>query len=73
MMSKKPNILFLLSDEHSFRFVPIRSVDRGGEPCYTPSLDDLIAQGVHYDNAYYQMPLCTPSRIAMFTGRNFDS
>ena len=69
-MSTRPNILFLHSDEHSFRFLSARAKARGGEPCRTPTLDGLIAQGVHFDAAYCQMPLCTPSRIAMLTGRH---
>ncbi len=69
-MPSRPNILFLHSDEHSFRFLSARSRDRGGEPCRTPTLDGLIARGVHFDAACCQMPLCTPSRIAMLTGRH---
>ncbi len=66
----RPNILFLLSDEHSFRFLSHRSRDDGGEPCRTPNLDKLADQGAFYDAAYCQMPLCTPSRMSMLTGRH---
>ena len=66
----KPNILFLHSDEHSFRYMSARSPERGGEPVNTPTLDGLAANGVHFDAAYCQMPLCTPSRISMMTGRH---
>lgn len=69
-MADRPNILVLHSDEHSFRFLSARSRERGGEPCQTPTLDGLIAQGVNFDAAYCQMPLCTPSRISMLTGRH---
>jgi choline-sulfatase len=69
-MADQPNILVLHSDEHSFRFLSARSEARGGEPCQTPTLDGLIAQGVNFDAAYCQMPLCTPSRISMLTGRH---
>ncbi|NKB70775.1 MAG: sulfatase-like hydrolase/transferase [Candidatus Latescibacteria bacterium] len=69
-MTTRPNILFLLSDEHSFRFLSARSYEDGGEPCRTPTLDGLIDKGVHFDAAYCQMPLCTPSRISMLCGRH---
>ena len=69
-MPARPNILFLLSDEHSHRFLSARSTADGGEPCHTPTLDGLIAQGAHFSTAYCQMPLCTPSRIAMLCGRH---
>jgi len=69
-LASRPNILFLLSDEHSFRCLSSRPASRGGEPCHTPALDSLAARGVSFDAAYSQMPLCTPSRIAMLTGRH---
>ncbi|MCZ6631889.1 MAG: sulfatase-like hydrolase/transferase [bacterium] len=68
-MSQTPNILFLLSDEHSFRFLSSRPPERGGEPCHTPTLDTLIQQGVHFDTAYCQNPVCVPSRVGLLSGR----
>ena len=65
----KPNILFLLSDEHSYRFLSARSEENGGEPCRTPTLDGLIERGAHFETAYCQYPLCVPSRVAMLSGR----
>lgn len=64
------NILLLQSDEHSYRFLSARARAKGGEPCQTPTLDGLIAQGAHLESAYCQMPLCSPSRIAMLSGRH---
>ena len=66
----RPNILFLLSDEHNYRFLSCLSSQQGGEPCRTPTLDRLAAQGVRFDAAYCQMPLCTPSRISLLAGRH---
>ena len=64
----KPNILFLLSDEHSFRFMGHVPPEEGGEPTATPAFDRLAGQGVRFTDAYCQMPLCTPSRISLLTG-----
>lgn len=64
----KPNILFLFSDEHSFRFLGRRPRHEGGEPVHTPTLDWLASNGTDFQNAYCQMPLCTPSRLCMLTG-----
>ena len=69
-MPDRPNILFLLSDEHSYRFLSARSSEDGGEPCHTPTLDGLIRQGVHLHTAYCQMPLCVPSRVSLLSGRH---
>ena len=69
-MLNQPNILVLHSDEHSYRFLSHRSRKNGGEPCQTPTLDQLAEQGISFDKAYCQFPLCSPSRIAMLTGRH---
>ena len=37
----RPNILFLLSDEHSYRFMGHVPEERGGEPVDTPAFDRL--------------------------------
>jgi len=66
--TKRPNILFLLSDEHSFRFMGHISPEDGGEPAFTPTFDNLAAQGTVFTNTYCQMPLCTPSRLCILTG-----
>ena len=65
----RPNILFLLSDEHSFRYMGHIPKDQGGEPAYTPTFDRLAAQGTVFTQAYCQMPLCTPSRLCILTGK----
>lgn len=64
-MSRRPNILFLFSDQHA------QSV----AGCYgdgivaTPNLDRLAASGVTFDNCYCPSPICLPSRMSMLTGR----
>ena len=64
----RPNVLFLLSDEHGFRWLGHRSREDGGESVETPTLDSLAASGSQFRNAYCQMPLCTPSRLSLLTG-----
>ena len=64
-----PNILFLLSDEHSYRFLSARAEKGGGEPCRTPTLDKLIENGAHFETAYCQNPVCVPSRVGLLSGR----
>jgi choline-sulfatase len=65
----RPNILFLLSDEHGFRYMGHMPEENGGEPVHTPTFDRLAAQGTIFTNAYCQMPLCTPSRLCILTGQ----
>ena len=65
----RPNILFLFSDEHSYRCLSLLD-SQTGEPVHTPVLDGLAEQGTNFSNAYCQSPLCTPSRICLLTGRS---
>jgi arylsulfatase A-like enzyme len=64
--ARKPNVLFLMSDD--------MRVELG---CYdsmfhakTPNLDALARASVRFDRNYCQFPLCNPSRASLFTGRN---
>ncbi|MFB6173290.1 MAG: sulfatase-like hydrolase/transferase [Halobacteriales archaeon] len=66
-MPDRPNVLFLLSDEHSVRCFGHR--EEGGEPVHTPTFDDLAANAATFENTYTAMPLCTPSRLCLLTGR----
>jgi len=65
----RPNILYLLSDEHSFRFMGHVPGEEGGEPVRTPTFDWIARHAIRFSDAYCQMPLCTPSRISQLTGR----
>jgi choline-sulfatase len=65
----RPNILYLLSDEHSFRAMGHVPEAEGGEPVHTPTFDALAAHATRFTDAYCQMPLCTPSRICQLTGK----
>ena len=62
---KRPNILWLCTDQQRFD-----TLGCYGNPfVHTPNLDRLAAQGVRFDNAYCQHPMCTPSRASFLTGR----
>jgi len=69
-LDKRPNVLILMSDEHSYRFMSFRERFGDGEPVRTPTLDGLAETGIYFDRAYTQMPLCTPARMCFMTGRS---
>lgn len=64
-MTKKPNILFILSDQHS----PHVAGWEGNQAVETPRLDKLAAEGISMTNMYCQNPLCVPSRASLITGQ----
>ena len=65
-MTNKPNILFLMDDEHPVFMTGCY----GHRSVKTPSIDSLADNGVVFDAAYCPSPICTPSRAAMMTGRH---
>ena len=65
-MAARPNILWLLSDQHRADVV-----GAAGHPVVsTPHLDALAGEGTLFSGAYCQGPLCMPSRASLLTGRH---
>ena len=62
---ERPNIILLLSDDQSYRSLGCY----GNEQVKTPNFDKLAADGVVFDAAYTNAPLCAPSRFVMMSGR----
>ena len=62
-MTKRPNLLFLFSDQHAFHVAGCY----GDRIAKTPNLDSLAASGVTFDAAYCPSPICVPSRMSMLT------
>ena len=60
----KPNILFILSDQHRFCDVG----HAGNADLHTPVLDRLAAGGARFDHAYSTCPVCVPVRGTLLTG-----
>lgn len=65
-MDEKPNLLLIMCDQ-------LRADVLG---CYgnkfvrTPNIDRLARQGVCFDNAYSQTPVCVPARYGLISGLN---
>ena len=63
--NKKPNILFLMTDQHSMRVLG----SYGNQIIKTPNLDKLANEGVVFKSNYSQNPICLPSRASLVTGK----
>jgi arylsulfatase A-like enzyme len=65
MTQKRPNVVLVFSDQ--------QRADTLG--CYknpmglTPNLDSLAEQGIRFENAFTNQPLCGPARSCLWTGK----
>lgn len=64
-MTRQPNILLIQSDQLAPQFLPAY----GHKVVKTPNIDRLADEGVIFDAAYTNSPLCAPSRFVMMSGR----
>ncbi len=62
---KKMNILWIMSDQLRFDYLSCY----GAKHIDTPNIDWLASQGVRFNKAYVQSPVCGPSRMSFYTGR----
>lgn len=74
---RKPNLLIIHTDEHSFRtlgcyrdLMPKDQAEIWGEGnvVETPYIDSIADQGAIATNYYASSPVCTPSRASLITG-----
>ncbi|ANW97422.1 mucin-desulfating sulfatase (N-acetylglucosamine-6-sulfatase) [Wenyingzhuangia fucanilytica] len=62
---ERPNIIFLMTDDQRWD-----NMGCYGKPeFYTPNINKLSKEGITFDNAYYAVAICMPSRVTMMTGR----
>ncbi len=65
MPEQKPNILIIMTDQHSRQFLGCY----GNDIVRTPNLDRLAGRGMRFTNSYCPSPVCVPSRMSFMTGR----
>jgi arylsulfatase len=62
---RRPNVLLIMSDQHRADIMGC-----AGDPLVrTPNMDRLAEEGVRFDGAYCQGPLCMPARASLLTER----
>ena len=66
----RPNVLLILSDDHSVPHVSCYGDKNITRFRITPNLKEFAEQGMRFDRAYTSAPQCSPSRISIFACRS---
>jgi arylsulfatase A-like enzyme len=63
---KRPNILFIMADDHASQAVGCY----GSRINRTPSIDRIAAEGMRFENCFCTNGICAPSRAVILTGKH---
>jgi arylsulfatase A-like enzyme len=63
--SKRPNIIFILSDDHAYQAISAY----GNKLISTPNIDRIAKSGALFNNAIVANSICGPSRACLLTGQ----
>ncbi|NLM77021.1 MAG: sulfatase [Ruminococcaceae bacterium] len=64
-MANRPNILFIMSDDHASQAISSYS----GRINQTPNIDRIAQEGARFDDCFCTNSICTPSRAVILTGK----
>jgi arylsulfatase A-like enzyme len=64
LAQEKPNIILIMADDLGYEALAAY----GNDLNKTPNLDAMAANGMKFENCH-SMPLCTPSRVQLMTGK----
>ena len=63
--ASRPNILFIMSDDHAYQAMSCYN----GKLNQTPNIDRIAKDGVIFTNSFVTNSICAPSRAVMLTGK----
>jgi len=66
IIAKKPNILFIMSDDHAYQAISAYS----DKLIKTPNIDRIANEGILFTNACVTNSICAPSRATILTGKH---
>lgn len=64
--SKRPNILFVISDDQGYPYASAY----GCKFVHTPNFDRIAHQGILFTHFFVDAPQCSPSRASILTGKH---
>src|SRR5690606_28526937 len=65
--SQRPNILYIMSDDHGYQAVSAYGYQGLNQ---TPNIDRIAKNGAIFTKAFVTNSLCAPSRAVMLTGKH---
>lgn len=65
-VKKRPNILFIMSDDHAYQAISAYS----DHLTQTPNIDRIAQEGMLFTNACVTNSICAPSRAVILTGKH---
>ncbi len=63
--TKKPNVMLIFIDDMGWGDFSCF----GNEDAHTPNIDKMATEGICFEQFYVNSPICSPSRVAISTGR----
>ena len=63
--AEKPNIIYIMSDDHAFQAISAYGSNRN----QTPNLDRLASEGMLFNNSYCTNSISAPCRAVVLTGK----
>ena len=65
-IGEKPNIIFIMSDDHAYQAISAYS----SKLIKTPNIDRIANEGITFTNASVTNSICAPSRATILTGKH---
>ena len=65
-IDERPNILFIMSDDHAYQAVSAYGYNLNN----TPNIDRIAKEGAIFKNGFVTNSICAPSRAVMLTGKH---
>ena len=63
--NRKPNVILIMADDLGYGSLGCY----GSKEVHTPNIDQLAARGMRFTDFHSNGPMCSPTRVALLTGR----